>query len=225
MSLIGNKLLDSGRKIIAVGRNYAQHAKELNNPVPVSPVLFLKPTSSLLHEGPKSYIEIPHTCNDLHHEVELGVVIGKSGRDIPQDSAMSHVAGYVVALDMTARDLQDQAKKNALPWTVAKGYDTFCPVSSFIPKTKLQQHDNVELWLKIDGVEKQRGSTKDMIFPIPFLISHISRIMTLFEGDLILTGTPSGVGPVKEGQTITAGITGHVDISFPVKRRPVPAKL
>lgn len=206
-----------GTKIVAVGRNYAAHAKELGNAVPKEPVLFLKPTSSYVREG--GAIEIPHPLQSVHHEIELAVVIGTKGRDISEENAMDHVEGYALAIDVTARDLQAVAKASGLPWTVAKGYDTFTPISDFIPKKKVPSLDDLELWLKVDGEMRQRGSPKDMIFSVPFLISHISSVMTLLEGDVILTGTPSGVGPVKAGQKITAGITGLIDMSFPVVSR------
>ncbi|XP_048320858.1 probable acylpyruvase FAHD1, mitochondrial isoform X2 [Ziziphus jujuba] len=179
------KLLQVGTKIIAVGRNYAAHAKELGNAVPKEPVLFLKPTSSYLENG--GTIEIPHPLESLDHEVELAVVIGQKARDIPEASAMDYVGGYALALDMTAREIQASAKSAGLPWTVAKGQDTFTPISSVLPKTAIPDPDNLELWLKVDEEFRQKGSTKDMIFKIPFLISHISSIMTLFEGDVILT--------------------------------------
>lgn len=155
---------------------------------------------------------------ELHYEVELGVVIGKEGRDIPQSLAMSHVAGYALALDMTARNLQNEAKKKGHPWSVAKGYDTFCPVSQFIPGEAVDP-ENCTLWLKVDGEEKQRGSTKNMIFPIPHLLSFISSIFTLEPGDLILTGTPEGVGSVSPGQTLTAGLDNLIDMTFPVVKK------
>ncbi|CAL0325396.1 unnamed protein product [Lupinus luteus] len=214
-------LIQLSTKIVAVGRNYAAHAKELGNAVPKDPVLFLKPTSSYLENG--GTIKIPHNEGSLHHEVELAVVIGKKARDVPQSSAMDYVAGYALALDMTARDLQAAAKSAGLPWTVAKGQDTFTPISSILPKSQVPNIDDLELWLKVDDEIRQKGSTKDMIFKIPFLISHISSVMTLFEGDVILTGTPQGVGPVKEGQTITAGITGLVDVKFTVEKGNKPA--
>ncbi|CAI9108810.1 OLC1v1008503C1 [Oldenlandia corymbosa var. corymbosa] len=190
------KLLTAGTKIIAVGRNYAAHAKELGNAVPKEPVLFMKPTSSYLENG--GTIEVPHPLESLDHEVELAVVIGQTARDVPVASAMDYVGGYALALDMTAREIQAVAK---LP-------------CSMIP----DPHD-VELWLKVDGEIRQKGSTKDMIFKIPYLISHISSLFTLLEGDVILTGTPQGVGPVKVGQKIEAGITGILDIHFEVERR------
>ncbi|KAK0606636.1 hypothetical protein LWI29_001854 [Acer saccharum] len=217
------KLIEVGTKIVAVGRNYAAHAKELGNAVPKEPVLFLKPTSSYLENG--GTILVPHPLDSLHHEVELAVVIGQKARDVPETTAMDYVAGYALALDMTAREIQASAKSAGLPWTVAKGQDTFTPISSVLPKSAVPDPDNLELWLKVDGEIRQKGSTKDTIFKIPYLISHISSIMTLFEGDVILTGTPQGVGPVKVGQKITAGITGLLDVNFDVEKRRRPGSI
>lgn len=192
------KLWSLGTKIVAVGRNYAAHAKELGNAVPKVPVLFLKPTSSYVENG--GTIEIPHPLQSLDYEVELAVVIGKKARDVKQVHAMDYVEGYALALDMTAREIQNPAK---------------------ISKSTVSNPDDLELWLKVDNQIKQKGSTKDMIFKIPYLISHISSIMTLFEGDVILTGTPPGVGPVMAGQKITTGITGLIEMSFDVQPRQV----
>ncbi|XP_078445448.1 fumarylacetoacetate (FAA) hydrolase family [Wolffia australiana] len=210
------RLLAVGTKIIAVGRNYAAHAKELGNAVPKEPVLFMKPTSSYLQNG--GVIEVPNSLESLDHEVELAVVIGQKARDVVERSSMDYVSGYALALDMTAREIQATAKAAGLPWTIAKGQDTFTPISPVLPKSLVPDPDDLELWLKVDGEDRQRGSTKDMIFKIPFLVSHISSIMTLFEGDVILTGTPQGVGPARVGQRITAGITGLVDVQFDVGR-------
>ena len=143
------------------------------------------------------------------------MVIGKEGRDIPKSAALSHIGGYALALDMTARNLQSEAKKKGHPWSVAKGYNTFCPISRFIPPSQLDP-DDCTLWLQVDGQPKQRGSTQDMVFPVPDLISFISGVFTLEAGDLVLTGTPEGVGPVLAGQTITAGIEGLLEMKFPV---------
>lgn len=203
-----------GKKIVAVGRNYRDHAAELGNPVPTTPLIFLKPTSSYLEEGKP--IIIPQGCTELHHEVELGVVIGKAGHHISEADAMSHVAGYALALDMTARDFQTAAKKSGSPWTLAKGYDTFCPISKFITKDDLKDPTNARIWLQVNGAMKQDGNTRDMVFSIPNLIGYISNVMSLDPGDLILTGTPSGVGPVKPGQTITAGLADLIEMTFPV---------
>jgi acylpyruvate hydrolase len=160
-------------------------------------------------------------CTNLHHEVELGVIIGRRGTDISVESAMSHVSGYMVCLDMTARELQEIAKKRGEPWSTAKGYDTFCPISDVIPVSAIPDPANVEVWFKNNGVTKQQGKTSDMIFSIPTLIAHISTIFTLEEGDLILTGTPEGVSAVKPGDVMTAGITGlpKYDISFGVENK------
>jgi acylpyruvate hydrolase len=223
--MLTRKMLAQSPKIVCIGRNYIDHAKELGNAVPTEPFFFLKPASSLLLQGA---IERPIECKDLHYEVELGLLIGTGGRDIPESKALDHIgaisltvcrilllvflirlhqaAGYVLALDMTARDIQEAAKAKKLPWTIAKGYDTFCPISKVVPKRKLADPQSVDLWLKVDGQLKQQGNTRDMIFSIAKQISFLSHRMTLCPGDLILTGTPAGVGPVLPGQTITAGL-------------------
>jgi len=193
-----------GKTIIAIGRNYAEHAVELGNKVPSQPFYFLKPTASYVSSPGK--IEIPKGVL-AHHEIELAVVIGKGGREIRPDNALEHVAGYALAIDMTARNMQEEVKKRGLPWSAAKGFDTFTPISSFISKEKVQNPQDLNIWLKINGTTKQQGNTKDMIFPIPKLIEHVSSIMTLQENDVILTGTPSGVGPVQPGDHVTAGLS------------------
>ncbi|EGD83105.1 fumarylacetoacetate hydrolase domain-containing protein 1 [Salpingoeca rosetta] len=216
----GRRLVDTCRKIVCVGRNYKAHAAELGNAVPSKPMLFLKPPSSLLLPG-DGPIEIPREVTELHHEVELGVVIGDTGRDVAEADAMKLVDGYVLALDMTARNLQQEAKEKGHPWSVAKGYDTFCPISDVVAKERVADPSNVRLWCSVDGEMRQDGNTKDMIFSIPTLISYISRIFTLQRGDLVLTGTPSGVGPIAPGQSITAGLDADpaVTITFPCVQR------
>ncbi|KAF9431976.1 hypothetical protein BGZ76_011455 [Entomortierella beljakovae] len=165
---------------------------------------------------------VPHGA-EVHHEVELGVVIGKDGRDIPASKANEYIAGYTLALDMTARNLQQIAKTQGLPWSAAKGYDTFTPIGDLIAKEEIPDTNNVDLLLKIDGVTKQSGNTRDMMFKIPSLIEHVSSIMKLQEGDVILTGTPSGVGPVLPGETITCEMAtkGKIlsQLRFPVVAR------
>ncbi|KAI5825114.1 hypothetical protein K523DRAFT_314011 [Schizophyllum commune Tattone D] len=194
----------TGKKIVAIGRNYAEHIKELNNAAPKEPFFFLKPTSSYISSGGK--LEIPRGVI-AHHEVELGLVIGQRARDVKQADAHSVIAGYALAVDMTARNVQDAVKKKGLPWSTAKGFDTFTPVGDFIAKSAVANPDDLRLWLKINGAFKQNGTTADMIFKIPRLIEHITSIMTLEEGDLVLTGTPSGVGPVNPGDKIECGLT------------------
>ncbi|KAF9364602.1 Acylpyruvase fahd1, mitochondrial [Mortierella sp. NVP85] len=219
--MAARNFIQTGRKIVAIGRNFSEHAKELGNAVPKAPFFFLKPTSSFIANGQN--IEVPRGC-EVHHEVELAVVIGKDGRDIAAKDADQHIAGYTLALDMTARNLQDAAKKQGLPWSAAKGYDTFTPIGDFIPKDQIPDTNNVDLLLKIDGVTKQNGNTRDMIFKVPNLIEHVSSIMKLQEGDVILTGTPAGVGPVRPGETVTCelGSKGKIlsQLRFPVVDRP-----
>lgn len=146
-------------------------------------------------------------------------MIGKRGKDIAESASMEHVAGYALAIDMTARDLQTKAKEAGLPWTHAKGFDTFTPISDFIPKSAVPRPQDLKLWLNVDHELRQKGNTGDMIHKIPFLIAYVSRIMTLEEGDLLITGTPEGVGPVQAGSVLTAGITGLIDVRFPVTMR------
>lgn len=138
--------------------------------------------------------------------MELAVVVGKSGRDITRTEANSYIGGYALAVDVTARNMQEKAKKSGLPWSAAKGFDTFTPISPLIPKGHIPDPHNVDLWLQVDGQLRQHGNTRDMIFSIPELISHVSSIMTLEAGDVMLTGTPKGVGQMVDGQQIHAGL-------------------
>lgn len=138
--------------------------------------------------------------------MELAVVFGKTGRDIARTEAENYIGGYALAVDMTARNMQDKAKKSGLPWSAAKGFDTFTPISSLISKDRISDPHNVDLWLKVDGQLRQHGNTRDMIFSIPELISYVSSIMTLEAGDVMLTGTPKGVGQLVDGQQVHAGL-------------------
>jgi len=190
-------------KFVCTIRAYPAHAKELGNQPPKEPFFFLKPTSSYVASG--GQVEIPQGII-AHHEVELGVVIGKTGRDISQADAKSHISGYTLAVDMTARNLQDKVRKQGLPWSSAKGFDTFTPIGSFIPESEISNPQDLRLKLQINGVTKQDGTTSDMIFQIPQLIEHVSSIMTLEEGDVVLTGTPSGVGPVNPGDFVECSL-------------------
>ncbi|CED83687.1 mitochondrial protein [Phaffia rhodozyma] len=197
-----SNFITHGKKIVAIGRNYKAHALELKNAIPKEPFFFLKPTSSYITHG--GTVEIPKGT-EVHHEVELGVVIGTGGRDISLTDAMKHVAGYTLAIDMTARNIQDHVKAKGLPWSTAKGFDTFNPISGFIPKDLIENPHDLKLSLSkcINGQTKQDGTTSDMMFQIPRLIEHVSSVMTLEKGDLILTGTPSGVGPIKASDKIS----------------------
>ncbi len=164
-------------------------------------------------------LQIPIGCKEIHHEIELGVVVGKGGRGISEADSMSHVAGYVLALDMTARDFQNEAKSKGHPWTMAKCFDTSCPIGEFIPKSRLADPHAVRLVCAVNGEQRQDGSTADMIFSVPHLVSYISDYFTLEEGDLILTGTPAGVGPVKAGDSLVGEIPGVAKINFSVVQR------
>ncbi|KAM0753168.1 hypothetical protein T439DRAFT_286579, partial [Meredithblackwellia eburnea MCA 4105] len=175
------------------------------------PLLFIKPVSSYQSNGKP--VEIPQGC-EVYHEVELAVVIGKGGRNITVSEAESHVGGYALALDMTARNVQAVASAAGLPWTTCKGLDTFTPISSFIPKHKISDTSDVHLTFTVNGAVRQSGSTSGLIYSIPFLISYASGIMTLSEGDVLLTGTPPGGGQVFAGDKIEAelriGATGEI---------------
>ncbi|XP_027625749.1 LOW QUALITY PROTEIN: acylpyruvase FAHD1, mitochondrial-like [Tupaia chinensis] len=206
---------ERGKNIVCVGRNYADHVKETRSAVLRQLVLFLKPSAALATEG--APILLPVHIRNLHHELELAVVMGKLGRAVPEAEAMDYVAGYL-CLNMTARDVQDECKKKGLTWTLAKSFTGSCPISAFVPKERGPDPHQLKLWLKVNGKLRQEGDTSSMIFSIPYIISYISKIMTVEEGDTILTGTPKGVGPVKENDEIKAGIHGVVSMRFKVER-------
>ena len=203
-------------KIVCIGKNYAKHAAEMDSDVPEEPMIFLKPSSSLVDES--GSIVIPAMSADVHHEVELVVLIGKTGKHIPEQEAMSYIAGYAVGLDMTARDIQAKAKKAGAPWSVAKGFDTFAAIGSFVGVDAVSDVDNVDIRLTINGTVRQDGNTRDMVFKLPTLIAYASRIFTLQPGDLLFTGTPEGVGPVQEGDTLTASISGLPSLTIGVRK-------
>jgi 2-keto-4-pentenoate hydratase/2-oxohepta-3-ene-1,7-dioic acid hydratase in catechol pathway len=203
-------------KIICLARTYKEHAREMNTIVTEDPLLFLKPASSVIFNH--QTIIIPHMSKCLHHEVELGIIIGKNGKHIHKEKALQHVLGYLVALDITARDIQSVAKKNGWPWAIAKGFDTFTPISDVVLKQKVSDPQNLDLELKINGAIKQRENTNQMIYSMERIISFISEIMTLERGDLILTGTPGGVGEIKEGDVLEARLGSLCSLTVDVKR-------
>ena len=196
MSSLFNQLFSrKGPKILCIAKNYFEHAKEMGaSSVPPYPILFQKPLSSVIHE--KENILLPPNM-EVHHELELAVLIGKECKNTPKSAVYHSIEGYCLALDLTARNLQAEAKKNSWPWDVSKGFDTFLPLSGFISKDLVPDPYSLELELKINGVSKQKGSTGDMHYKISDIVSYISNIMTLYPGDLILTGTPAGVGPIR----------------------------
>ncbi|KAI4227859.1 MAG: hypothetical protein L6R36_002082 [Xanthoria steineri] len=197
----------NARKVLCIGRNYADHIAELSNARPKQPFFFLKPSSSIL--PPASGPVLRPTGVNLHYEVELALIMGKTVRDLDatdEKSAMDAIDGYAVAIDMTARNVQDEAKKKGLPWSIAKGFDTFLPLSNYIPKTAISDPQNVELWLSVNDEVKQKDSTRLMLFPIPRILAEISQCVTLEQGDVVLTGTPKGVGSVVVGDVLKAGL-------------------
>ena len=189
-------------KIICVGRNYAEHAKELGNEVPEKPVLFLKPPSALIYSGGE--IIHPDFGNELHHEVELVLLIGETVSKANKTQAEKAIIGYGVGLDMTLRDVQDGLKKKGHPWTLAKCFDTSAAISDFILKKDYQLKSDEKLELKVNGVVKQSDTLKSMIFNPAEIVEYVSSIMTLEKGDLIFTGTPAGVSRVNKGDKLEA---------------------
>ena len=196
-------------KIVCVGRNYEAHAKEMDNQVGEIPVIFLKPGTSLV--GPGDTIFLPPQSQQVQHEAELAVVIGRRGRWIDPQQALDYVYGYTIANDVTARDLQ----RGDTTWTRGKGFDTFCPLGPWID-TDLDPAD-VLITCHVDDQMRQMASTRDMVFTIPQLVVFISSVMTLEPGDLILTGTPSGVGDLADGMTVSINIEGLGTLTNPVK--------
>lgn len=189
--------------VLCIGRNYAEHAKELNNPLPLLPVVFTKPVTAITYSGGEVLIPERLTQN-VHHEVEMVVAIGKYGRFIPEAEAMEYIAGYGVGIDVTARDLQTALKEKAQPWTLAKGMDTFAPIGNFVQPQMVQDPENLNISLSVNGEIRQQGNTSDMIFSLPALISFVSQYISLHKGDLLFTGTPSGVGPLRDGDQVKA---------------------
>ena len=201
-------------KILCLGQNYADHAKEMGSKAPSSPIIFLKPSTAIIENGQP--IVLPQMSKDVHHEVELTVLLGKRGKNIPRENAYEFVEGYGIGLDMTMRDLQKEAKAAGNPWSIAKGFDTSAPLSPFTPKKSIKDPDNLEITLSVNGTECQRSNTSNMIFKIDFIIAFLSTIFTLEEGDVIYTGTPEGVGRVSAGDVIDAEISGVGKLHHPV---------
>ncbi len=196
-------------KIVCVGRNYVEHAKELGNETPKVPLLFLKPPSSVISNG--ETILLPPQSSQVEHEAELVAVVGKRGRHIAADDAKKHILGYTIGNDVTARDLQ----KSDTQWTRAKGFDTFCPFGPWID-TDFDPSDSV-ITCRVNGQMRQMASTRDMIFNVGTLVAYISSVMTLEPGDLIFTGTPAGVNELKNGDVVEIEIEGLGSIKNPVR--------
>ena len=222
----GRAALPAG-KVVAVAKNYEEHRREMAGILgsgaagdarpPADPVLFLKPTSCLVGDG--GVVRIPRGVTNVHWETELAVVLGERLRGATEDEAMRAVLGYAVFLDMTARDLQAEAKRQGLPWTLAKSIDTFGPVSEVVPASACPAWDKIELRLAVNGEVRQQGRAGDMIHAVPRLLSYVSRFITLEPGDIVATGTPAGVGACKAGDVLEASLVGLVDLRVRVEQR------
>jgi 2-keto-4-pentenoate hydratase/2-oxohepta-3-ene-1,7-dioic acid hydratase in catechol pathway len=198
-------------KVIGIGRNYAAHAAEMGSDVPAEPLMFMKPNTSVI--GPGDPVFYPRQSNEVHYEGELAVVIGRICRDVPAEKAADVIWGYTVGNDVTARDLQ----RSDVQFTRAKGFDSFCPLGPWV-ETEVDVSD-LRVQTFLNGDVKQDGRTKDMIFDVPALVAHVSAVMTLLPGDVILTGTPEGVGPMQVGDEVEVSISGIGNLTNQVKQR------
>lgn len=199
-------------RIYCIGRNYAEHAREMGaDPDREPPFFFMKPANSLVANG--ASIPFPQVTKDLHHEIELVVAIGKGGAAISPQNALDHVWGYAVGLDMTRRDIQNEAKKMGRPWEMGKSFDNSAPCTALVPVSKIGHPSNGAITLKVNGTLKQSGDLKEMIWNVADSIAYLSNLITLQPGDLIYTGTPAGVGPVQRGDKLEGHIDGVGDLS------------
>ncbi len=203
--------------IFCIGRNYVRHAEELGHKVEDTPVVFLKPISSLIFEG--EHIELPGFSTNVHFETELVALVGRGGKDIPRDEAMSHIAGYAAGLDLTARDVQDRLKEKGLPWTISKGFDTSACLSKFLTAAEIGNPRAARFSLTVNGILRQSGNPALMVFPLDELVSYLSTVFTLSEGDLIFTGTPEGVAPLTAGDRLEISLMDRVRAGFNVRAR------
>lgn len=202
-------------KIICIGRNYAEHAKELKNDIPTEPVFFMKPDTALLKDGEPFYY--PDFTNDLHHEIEIVIKINKVGKHIDAQFAHKYYEEIGLGIDFTARDLQAKAKEKGLPWEKAKAFDGSAPLGKFMPKTQFKTLSDIDFELKVNGESRQKGNTKDLLFSFDQIIAYVSKFVTLKVGDFIYTGTPEGVGPVKIGDRLQGYIGETLMLEFEVK--------
>jgi len=202
-------------KIIAIGRNYAAHAKELNNEVPTKPVIFLKPDTAVLKDNKPFYI--PDFSNDIHFELEVVLKICKEGKHIAEKFATNYYDEIGLGIDFTARDIQNQHKEKGLPWELAKAFDNSAAVSNFLPKSNFTDLYNLGFELKINQESRQNGHTSNLLFSFEKIIAFVSQYITLKKGDLIFTGTPEGVGQVKQGDHLAAWLEGTQLLDFNIK--------
>ena len=202
-------------KILAIGRNYVEHIKELNNERPDEPIIFTKPDTALVRNNQPFYF--PDFSTDIHYEVELVLQLCKMGKNIHEKFAHTYYDAIGLGIDFTARDLQTKAKDKGLPWALAKGFDGSAPVSEFLPLSDFEDINNINFSLQIDGQEKQQGNSSLMLFSFNQIISYISKFITLRSGDLIFTGTPKGVGPIKIGNKLEGYIENKKLLNVEIK--------
>ncbi len=204
-------------RIYCIGRNYAEHAREMgHDPDREPPFFFMKPANALVPNG--ATIPFPQVTKDLHHEIELVVAIGKGGADIQSKNALDHVWGYGVGLDMTRRDIQNDAKKLGRPWEMGKGFDNSAPCTALQPAAKIGHPAQGAIWVKVNGVTKQSSDLKEMIWNVSDSIAYLSGLITLQPGDLIYTGTPAGVGAVQRGDKLEGHVDGVGDLTVSYAR-------
>jgi len=204
------------RRIYCVGRNYAAHAREMgHDPHREPPFFFMKPTDAIVANN--STIEYPTQTNDLHHEIEMVVALKSGGKDVSVDRALDLVYGYAVGLDMTRRDMQSVAKKMQRPWDMSKGYDQSAPCAPISPVSDTGHLAKGAIWLKVNGELRQQGDLSDLIWSVAETIAYLSGLVELAPGDLIFSGTPEGVGPVKRGETMVGHVDGLTDLTIKVE--------
>jgi fumarylpyruvate hydrolase len=211
-----NQAFPVGR-IYCVGRNYAEHAREMgHDPDREPPFFFMKPPDAIVASG--STIPYPQMTKDLHHEIEMVVAIGKGGSEIPVEKALDHVFGYGVGLDMTRRDLQGEAKKMGRPWEMGKAFDNSAPCTALKTVAMVGHPSKGSIWLKVNGSVKQKGDLSEMIWNVPETIAYLSKLITLRPGDLIMSGTPAGVGPVAAGDKLEGHVDGVGDLTVTYRK-------
>lgn len=198
-------------KVVCVGRNYVEHAKELNNPVPTSPILFIKPSTAVVALEPG--FAIPHDQGECHHELEMAVLIGQPLKNADEAAAKNAVLGYGIGLDLTLRDLQNKLKEKSHPWEIAKAFDGANPLSAFVSADRIADPEHTDIELTVNGAVRQKGNTSDMITPVYKLLAFMSRHFTLLPGDVVMTGTPAGVTALQAGDQLELRLAGEIACS------------
>ena len=208
--VVGQSAFFPVHRIYCVGRNYAEHAKEMGFTGREAPFFFMKPADAVLPSANGADVSMPYPTltSNLHHEIELVVAIGKGGKNIPAAQAMDHIWGYAVGLDMTRRDLQNDMKKQGRPWCIGKAFEASAPISAITPASQAGNVEQAEIWLQVNGQDRQRSNVNQLIWNIAETIEHLSQAWELQPGDLIMTGTPEGVAAVQTGDVLEGGITG-----------------